>query len=65
MNDKPALQGTNWWVEDIAGNGVIDMSHTTYQAMEKVSHWEIAETGLLHLHDPETKSLIRASKIDK
>jgi heat shock protein HslJ len=116
MNDNPGLQGTSWWVEDIAGKGVIDMSHTTieftedgklagdtgcnryfgsyelvgktirfgplagtrkacaeslmnqemvfYQAMEKVSHWEIAETGLLHLRDEAATSLIRASKVE-
>lgn len=117
MIDKPGLQGTSWWVEDIAGKGVIDMSHTTieftedgrvagdtgcnryfgsyeivgqtiefgplagtrkacaeslmnqemafYQAMEKVSQWEIAETGLLHLRDGEATGLIRASKVDQ
>jgi heat shock protein HslJ len=27
--EMPALQGTAWWVEDIAGKGVIDASHTT------------------------------------
>jgi len=25
----PSLLGSTWWVEDIAGRGVIDMSHTT------------------------------------
>jgi putative lipoprotein len=117
MNDNPGLQGTTWWVEDIAGKGVIDRSHTTieytedgklvgdtgcnryfgsyelagktikigplagtrkacaeslmnqemafYQAMEKVSHWEVAETGLLHLRDQEATGQIRASKIDQ
>ena len=115
MNDNQSLQQTTWWVEDIAGKGVIDMSHTTieftadgkltgdtgcnryfgsyepvgktikfgplagtrkacadslmnqemafYQAMEKVSHWEIAETGLLYLRDLKATSLIRASKV--
>ena len=29
MPESKSLQGTAWWVEDIAGKGVIDMSHTT------------------------------------
>ena len=31
MSEKHALTGTSWWVEDIAGKGVIDMSHTTIE----------------------------------
>lgn len=29
MNEMHALNDTAWWVEDIAGTGVIDSSHTT------------------------------------
>ena len=29
------LTGTEWWVEDIDGKGVIDMSHTTLQFQEQ------------------------------
>ena len=29
------LADTEWWVEDIDGKGVIDMSHTTLQFMEQ------------------------------
>ncbi len=29
------LTDTEWWVEDIDGKGVIDMSHTTLQFMEQ------------------------------
>ena len=29
------LTGTSWWVEDIAGKGVIDMSHTTIEFSEE------------------------------
>jgi len=31
MNKPQSLAGTAWWVEDIAGHGVIDMSHTTVE----------------------------------
>jgi heat shock protein HslJ len=31
MNENTSLTGTSWWVEDIAGKGVIDMSHTTIE----------------------------------
>jgi len=31
MSESHALGGTSWWVEDIAGKGVIDMSHTTLE----------------------------------
>jgi len=117
MSRDQSLQGTSWWVEDIGGKGVVDMSHTTidfiddgrvagdsgcnryfgsveigdseisfgmlagtrkacapalmdqesnfYQAMGKVVSWEIAETGLLYLHDAEAASLIRASQIEQ
>lgn len=116
MDNKREIQGTAWWVEDIAGKGVIDMSHTTvsfledgkvagdtgcnryfgsyeikgdsitfvplagtrkacveslmnqemafYQAMEEVTRWEIADTGLLHLRDSDGTGLIRASRTD-
>lgn len=30
-----SLTGTSWWVEDIAGKGVIDMSHTTIEFPEE------------------------------
>jgi heat shock protein HslJ len=112
-----ALTGSAWWVEDIAGKGVIDMSHTTiefiedgrvggdtgcnryfgsyeigdgkisfgplagtrkacaeslmdqemkfFQAMEKVSRWEIAPTGLLHLQDAEGNSRLRAWRVEE
>jgi len=29
------LSGSEWWVEDIDGMGVIDMSHTTLQFLEE------------------------------
>ena len=30
--EKPHfVQGTSWWVEDIGGQGVVDMSHTTIE----------------------------------
>jgi len=31
MNKNQSLTGTAWWVEDIGGKGVIDMSHTTIE----------------------------------
>ena len=31
MDKEQNIQGTAWWVEDIAGKGVIDMSHTTIE----------------------------------
>lgn len=31
INADISLTGTSWWVEDIAGQGVIDMSHTTIE----------------------------------
>ena len=34
MNANQSLQGTAWWVEDIAGKGVVDMSHTTIEFAE-------------------------------
>ena len=117
ISENQLLAGTSWWVEDIGGKGVIDMSHTTieftddgrvvgdtgcnryfggieisateitvgalagtrkacarslmdqemsfYQAMENVTQWEIAETGLLNLRDAEGKSQVRASKTEQ
>jgi len=117
MNAKVSLTGTSWWVEDIAGKGVIDRSHTTiefpeegklggdtgcnhyfgaveisgsdmktgplagtrkmcapalmdqetafYQAMGKVTSWEIAETGLLHLCDAAGVIQLKASRIEE
>jgi heat shock protein HslJ len=35
MNANISLTGTSWWVEDIAGKGVIDMSHTTIEFPEE------------------------------
>lgn len=35
MPEARSLQGTAWWVEDIAGKGVIDMSHTTIDLTEE------------------------------
>ena len=34
MDTSKYLQDTAWWVEDIAGKGVIDMSHTTVEFSE-------------------------------
>ena len=34
MNANQSLQGTAWWVEDIAGKGVVDMSHTMIEFAE-------------------------------
>lgn len=117
MDNEQKIQGTAWWVEDIAGKGVIDMSHTTiefledgkvagdtgcnryfggyeitgekitfgplagtrkacadslmnqetafYEAMGRVSRWEIAETGLLHLRDADGAGLIRAWRTEQ
>jgi len=31
MEKMESLQATSWWVEDIAGKGVVDMSHTTIE----------------------------------
>lgn len=31
MEKIESLQETSWWVEDIAGKGVVDMSHTTIE----------------------------------
>lgn len=116
MSQNQSLTGTSWWVEDIAGKGVIDSSHTTieftddgrvvgstgcnryfgsveingsgmtvgplagtrkmcpsalmdqetkfFQAMGKVSLWEIAGTGLLHLRNADGSDQIRASRTD-
>jgi heat shock protein HslJ len=116
MPAKATLSGTAWWVEDIAGKGVIDSSHTTiqftedgrvagstgcnryfgsaeiegsdvsfgslagtrkmcaaalmdqetkfFQAMENVTSWEIAETGLLYLRGADGNNLLRASQTD-
>ena len=36
-----------------------------FQAMEKITQWEIAETGLLHLRDEQGKGLLRASEISE
>jgi heat shock protein HslJ len=115
MHQSQSLTGSAWWVEDIGGRGVIDMTHTTiefgadgklagdtgcnryfgsyeilgktitvgplagtrkacaaslmdqeskfFQAMENITQWEIAETGLLHLRDEQGKGLLRASEI--
>ena len=117
VNKDQSLSGTSWWVEDIAGKGVVDMSHTTieftddgrvvgstgcnryfggvdisgsgmtvgrlastrkmcppalmdqetefFKAMATVSHWEIAESGLLHLRDADGTDQIRASKTEQ
>ena len=35
MSVNQSLQGTSWWVEDIAGKGVVDMSHTTIEFTEE------------------------------
>jgi heat shock protein HslJ len=35
MHANISLTGTSWWVEDIAGKGVIDMSHTTIEFPEE------------------------------
>jgi len=35
MSVNQPLQGTSWWVEDIAGKGVVDMSHTTIEFTEE------------------------------
>jgi len=111
------LTNTEWWVEDIDGKGVIDMSHTTlwfqeqggvtgdtgcnryrgsaeisgtsisfgpmagtrkacapslmdqemkfYQAIAKVMSWEIADTGLLHLKDANSNTIIRAWQVEE
>jgi len=32
--DEQSLTGTSWWVEDIAGKGVVDSSHTTIEFPE-------------------------------
>ena len=34
ITNQTSLTKTAWWVEDIAGKGVIDMSHTTIQFTE-------------------------------
>ena len=34
MPNQASLTATAWWVEDIAGKGVIDRSHTTIQFAE-------------------------------
>jgi len=117
MSGNHALTGTFWWVEDIAGKGVVDMSHTTieftddgrvvgdtgcnrysggveitensiafgalagtrkmcapalmdqeqafFQSMTRVSKWEVAETGLLHLRDIDGAGQFRASKVEQ
>lgn len=114
INEDQSLKGTAWSVEDIAGKGVIDMSHTTieftddgriagdtgcnryfgsvelaegtikvgilagtrkacipalmdqersfYQAIDEVTSWEIAETGLLHLRNADGVDQLRASR---
>ena len=31
MEKMGSLQGTSWWVENIAAKGVVDMSHTTIE----------------------------------
>jgi putative lipoprotein len=116
MDENQSLAGTSWWVEDISGRGVIDMTHTTiefdadgrvsgdtgcnryfgsveftgpeisfgplagtrkacaaslmdqemnfFQAMGKVSQWEVAETGLLHLRDADGVTHLRSSKTE-
>ena len=33
-NEVQSLTGTSWWVEDIAGKGVVDMSHTTIEFLK-------------------------------
>ncbi|MEJ2535190.1 MAG: META domain-containing protein [Gammaproteobacteria bacterium] len=113
--ENDLLTGTEWWVEDIGGGGVIDNSHTTvrfveagrvagdtgcnrymgsyemdetalkfgplagtrracipalmdqeakfYAAMARVTTWEVAETGLLHLRDADGETVIRAARV--
>ena len=34
IQKQPSLTGTSWWVEDIAGKGVIDRSHTSIEFTE-------------------------------
>jgi len=34
IQNQPSLTGTSWWVEDIAGKGVIDRSHTSIEFTE-------------------------------
>jgi len=34
IHEMESLTGTSWWVEDIAGKGVVDMSHTTIEFPE-------------------------------
>ncbi len=46
------------------GVALMDQESRFFQAMGDVRRWEIAETGLLHLHDEAGTSLLRASKID-
>ena len=43
---------------------VMDQEMRFYRAMENVSQWEIAETGLLHLRDADGKDLVRAAATD-
>ena len=43
---------------------LMDQELRFYQAMEKVSQWEIAKTGLLHLCDAGGDDLIRAWATD-
>ena len=56
------LTGTGWWVEDIDGKGVIDMSHTTLQFMEQGG---VADTGLLHLKEANGNTIIRAWRVEE
>ena len=116
INEDQSLKGTAWSVEDIAGKGVVDMSHTTieftddgriagdtgcnryfgsvelaegtikvgilagtrkacipalmdqersfYQAIDEVTSWEIADTGLLHLRNADGMDQLRASRTE-
>lgn len=34
---EPSLAGSYWWVEDIAGEGVVDASHTTIGFLDALS----------------------------
>jgi len=56
------LADTEWWVEDIDGKGVIDMSHTTLQFMEQGG---VADTGLLHLKEANGNTIIRAWRVEE
>ncbi len=116
LNKSQSLKATAWSVDDIAGKGVVDMSHTTieftddgriagdtgcnryfggvelaegtikvgilagtrkacipalmdqersfYQAIDEITSWEIAETGLLHLSNADGVDQLTASRTE-